>query len=220
MISTMKTKIFIFLLFLSILASYKVNSQNVVSIDSIIETYYNEYYQFESRKVCATMNSNVAFVNKGIMLKTQFCSISSLGLYPNHYDDTILHINIYNEDFDTILHFLKNGQLLNISAYVIINTDTIYGDSSIFVSIPIYGGINDIDNNKINVYPTIVDNILNIESQNNKLILSIIDIFGRQVFSEKLSVNKSIDCSNLKSGVYFCRIIVNGNVITRKIIKE
>lgn len=85
-------------------------------------------------------------------------------------------------------------------------------------------GLEDINNDNIQLktYPTIIDNTLNIESSEYPLNLSIVDIFGKEIFSEKILSNRKIDCSNLKAGTYFCKIrdIETDKTIVRKIVKR
>lgn len=85
-------------------------------------------------------------------------------------------------------------------------------------------GLEDINNDNIQVktYPTIIDNTLNIESSEYPLNLSIVDIFGKEIFSEKILSNRKIDCSNLKAGTYLCKIrdIETDKTVVRKILKR
>ncbi|MBP1629535.1 MAG: hypothetical protein H6Q15_428 [Bacteroidetes bacterium] len=85
-------------------------------------------------------------------------------------------------------------------------------------------GLEDINNDNIQlkIYPTIIDNTLNIESSEYPLNLSIVDIFGKEIFSEKILSNRKIDCSNLKVGTYFCKIrdIETDKTVVIKILKR
>lgn len=85
-------------------------------------------------------------------------------------------------------------------------------------------GLEDINNDNIQlkIYPTIIDNTLNIESSEYPLNLSIVDLFGKEIFSEKILSNRKIDCSNLKAGTYLCKIrdIETDKTIVIKILKR
>lgn len=86
-----------------------------------------------------------------------------------------------------------------------------------------YVGMDEIEYfNDIKIYPTIVDNILNIESSQYPLNLSLIDIYGREIYSEKIFSKKNVDCTKLKQGIYLCKIknIKNNRLIVYKIYKR
>jgi len=81
----------------------------------------------------------------------------------------------------------------------------------------------------LNSYPNPFSSTVNFELDlrtSANITVSIIDISGRQVRSLEAqdllisSSSISTDLSDLKSGVYFCRIISDGRSYTAKIIKE
>lgn len=85
-------------------------------------------------------------------------------------------------------------------------------------------GINDIkvEDNRIKIYPTIVNDILRIETQDNDLKeLEIIDVLGRVVKKESIYNNKQVNCSQLNYGIYNCIIKIKDNKrVAKKFIKQ
>ncbi len=75
----------------------------------------------------------------------------------------------------------------------------------------------------LSVYPNPVEEIMTIKSATGIRSISITTITGQEVFQENLSSNKiaRINTSDLKSGVYFIKVIdVNGETSTKKIVKN
>lgn len=77
---------------------------------------------------------------------------------------------------------------------------------------------------KMKIYPNPVSStlIFNIKENGKSYKVSIYDISGKLVKTEKLSAlrNPNIDVSNLESGVYMIKVISENFTISRKIIKE
>jgi len=71
------------------------------------------------------------------------------------------------------------------------------------------------------MYPNPTENLLYFESTadiSNK-VATIFDITGKKIFSSKL-LNKSLDVSQLNSGIYIIRLEEKGKVINRKFVKK
>lgn len=66
-------------------------------------------------------------------------------------------------------------------------------------------GLNDIqdDDFSVNIYPSIVDDYLNIESSVYPLQIRIIDIFGREVYGGRSYGKNVINCKSFNNGVYY-----------------
>ncbi len=82
---------------------------------------------------------------------------------------------------------------------------------------------NTISSTNITVYPNPVKDIINFSSNNKINSIEIFDITGKTVIvKNKIDKNiTQINVSNLDNGIYFYKIIdVNGNIKTKKIIKE
>lgn len=72
------------------------------------------------------------------------------------------------------------------------------------------------------VYPNPTSDVLNISSQKAKIdSVSIVDVAGRTVLSNKLSNNSgSIKIGHLPKGVYILTLKLDGQTVTKKIIKK
>lgn len=92
----------------------------------------------------------------------------------------------------------------------------LYPDCLVFV------GLEDVNNDiSVKLYPTIVDDVLNISSTDYPLNISFIDMFGREVLKETLYYDKTINCNALKSGYYTCKLTSKNNkTLIEKIIKR
>lgn len=78
----------------------------------------------------------------------------------------------------------------------------------------------------LNVYPTITDGIINIETLRNidNVTLKIYDINGRAFYNKELNLNNAnreeVNISNVSSGIYFLNFEINGSKETLKIVKK
>lgn len=83
-------------------------------------------------------------------------------------------------------------------------------------------GLEDVNNDiSVKLYPTIIDDVLNISSTDYPLNITLIDLFGREVLKETLYYDKTINCNTLKSGYYTCKLISKNNkTLIKKIIKR
>ena len=77
--------------------------------------------------------------------------------------------------------------------------------------------------NHLLVYPNPFNNELtiNYELKNNKAILVIYNLVGKQILTQTITQNNTtINLSNLVSGIYFLKVTDGSNLITRKVIKQ
>ncbi|WP_245686449.1 T9SS type A sorting domain-containing protein [Psychroflexus sediminis] len=73
---------------------------------------------------------------------------------------------------------------------------------------------------ELSVYPNPVSSSLTVETNStDELNLSLFDIRGKQIYSVKMSENKTIDLEAISSGMYFLKINNGVKSITKKIIK-
>lgn len=81
----------------------------------------------------------------------------------------------------------------------------------------------------ISIYPNPTSDLLSIEMETDKTSrfdASLFDVLGRELYSSKNKSKTSAgkleipEVKSLKPGVYFLKIYVDGNVITRQIVKE
>ena len=85
-------------------------------------------------------------------------------------------------------------------------------------------GIEELEN-KVNIYPNPVDDILYIETNENIEEIVIYDVKGSKVYEQvnksvSVSMSESISVSSLKPGVYFVKINCGDTVLTDKFIKK
>ena len=75
--------------------------------------------------------------------------------------------------------------------------------------------------NVVQIVPNPVENVLNIHSNNNQAIHSVIvsDMSGRMVMNGNYNGN-SLDVSNLKKGIYLATITTDTGSFTHKIVKK
>lgn len=78
-------------------------------------------------------------------------------------------------------------------------------------------GINDVKLSHITIHPNPTHSILNIEGLNKNVNISVIDMLGKQVIAQTVSVGEALDVSQLSQGIYTIKI---NNTVTSKFIKE
>lgn len=80
---------------------------------------------------------------------------------------------------------------------------------------------NNILSNNNNIYPNPASDKIFINSENKIVAISIFDITGKIIIEKNNIQENAIDVSNIKSGIYFCKIIDNkGKISTQKLIKK
>lgn len=78
-----------------------------------------------------------------------------------------------------------------------------------------YEGLETINkyDNRIKIYPTIVNDIINIETKNHKkLKVKVVDVLGNVIIETKIR-NNTINCNNITKGVYQCLFFDDENNI-------
>ena len=127
---------------------------------------------------------------------------------------------IYQRDFEPGLAVRGDEDIPDNNDIVYLEIDTV----GLWSNTPT--SINEIkDNFSLNLYPNpaINSTTLEVYSDNNSDIeINIIDVLGKNVFSEKTKVYsgkniKTLDVSNLQQGVYFINTSINNNVISKKL---
>ncbi|WP_417941311.1 T9SS type A sorting domain-containing protein [Flavobacterium sp. RS13.1] len=100
-------------------------------------------------------------------------------------------------------------------------------DGVISTSCPNTLGLNDnVANLEIKYYPTVIDNVLNIEFssiENGKAVVEIFSPNGSKVYttSKNVAVNEKLELNiaNITRGVYICKVQIDNRVKTFKILK-
>lgn len=83
--------------------------------------------------------------------------------------------------------------------------------------------VNNPANDAVNIYPTLVDDVLNIEvlSVSNDDTFQIFGFDGKILRNQKLSnLVSSLDMSDFESGLYLVRLVLDNEIVVRKIIKK
>ncbi|HXU25606.1 MAG TPA: YCF48-related protein, partial [Bacteroidia bacterium] len=97
--------------------------------------------------------------------------------------------------------------------------DSVYASYTLTLTMPL--GINQLNdvNNKINIYPNPAHNNFTIETTSNeKQLLQLFDVNGKQVLSQTITGTTNIDASNLANGVYNISIANNYGVVNKRLV--
>ncbi|MDR0872284.1 MAG: leucine-rich repeat protein [Prevotellaceae bacterium] len=95
-------------------------------------------------------------------------------------------------------------------------------------------GINDVENSKINIYPNPAQDEIFIQSENEIEKIEVVDITGRTVGAYGIRPNdirpqnqgecnsplQNINISALSAGVYFVKMTIDKQLVTKKLVKE
>ena len=180
-----------------------------IELPTIIDGYY-----FHDQNFTAIVNSVDSVEINGVFLKRII------------FEDSFYRIS-WIEGIGNTQGFLESGFIIDYCSTSLLcvhqNEELIYVDTSSNSCI-IALGINDIEKESLNlkIYPTIVNDILRIETQNNDIKeLEVIDVLGRVVKKESIYNNKQVNCNQLKAGVYNCIITTKDNKrVANKFIKQ
>ena len=213
----MKKLLFILVLF-SITHSSNIAYSQVLKLDSLIEMNSDIEYTQKFVVYSSILNNSDSIIEKGVLLTYP----GTIPLYGYPGGDSIF-MPIYNNSFDTSIYFYYDYGYVRIQSYIKTSMNIIYSDSIAKAQL-IGVGLNDISKRelKVKIYPTIVNDILRIETQNNDIKeLEVIDVLGRVVKRESIYNNKQVNCSQLKAGIYNCIITTKDNKrVAKKFIKQ
>ena len=91
-----------------------------------------------------------------------------------------------------------------------------YSIANVFKSL-----VNDVKNSELSVFPNPANEQINLVSTENIKHVLIFNLLGEKIYDQKLnSVSSKIDTKSFKSGIYFIKINVVNNWITKKITIE
>lgn len=136
------------------------------------------------------------------------------------YYQSFLHLSINNDNFDTTLFFNPNPEQYWVVAFVRTDTSIIKSDSSLFLTAGVDIPKVSLDYNSIKIYPTIVEDMINVSSDSYPIRVRLIDLFGREVLRKEIFNNRTIDLDSLKKGTYILELQHKDTIINRKIIKK
>lgn len=91
-------------------------------------------------------------------------------------------------------------------------------DLNLFLNDLIVLGTEEILNQSMVIYPNPTKSSLNFKGFVDNLALSVYDVIGKNIMNASVSLNQSLDVSNLTNGIYFLKI--EGSNTTFKFIKE
>ena len=208
----------------------KSYSQTIVTLDSIVEKTEANPFVVRTFFIYSDLDDSVSSIieEKGIFLNVirdvalLFDTIPTQDNFAFFIEEeSLLYLPIHNETFDTILYFGATDATILLKSYLIIDSDTVYNDSIFEIQLH-HVGLEDVYNSNLNckVYPTIIEREVSFSSDKYPISLSIIDLFGREVFRKDIFNNSSFDLDFLKKGIYISRFRHNDVIINRKIIKK
>ena len=74
---------------------------------------------------------------------------------------------------------------------------------------------------KVNVYPNPTSGFIVFDVDSvDPIIIELLDIFGRVVLTDELSISKRINISHLLNGIYMYKIHMNGKILCGKLMVE
>ncbi len=138
--------------------------------------------------------------------------------------DGYLYLTIPGETYGTELTFsvIVNGKPQELDKDLIYVDDAIHGtiEEPYVINIGAETGVNVVIESKTRIYPTVVTDVVNIESNMDIASVSIINASGQTVLKQNDS-EKQINVSNLLGGMYLIQITdVNGNVWNGNFVKN
>lgn len=112
---------------------------------------------------------------------------------------------------ETQLEGLNSGSFLYVGYYA--DNGTVYAlDCSAALS------VSDIDEIQYGFYPNPSFNIIYIKGETPDISISIYDVFGKEVITQKAT--NQVDISTLKKGIYFVKISDGIKIYTNKLVKN
>lgn len=104
-----------------------------------------------------------------------------------------------------------------------IRKDLVYviATKDIYYEVPLILNTDEENVSKITIFPNPVQNFIHISNSEDQIVgVKIFDLNGRVHIQQRMLETSIIDVSHLPSGMYVCKLMVNGKMITHKIIKE
>ncbi|MCH8317583.1 MAG: T9SS type A sorting domain-containing protein, partial [Bacteroidetes bacterium] len=181
---------------------------------------------FSSDTISVTVSNgpaaNFSFTASGLTVTFTNNSLEGASYFWDFDDGTTLLTNM-----DTaVVHTYAAAGSYDVSLFV---TNPCGVDSFFFtVTVTLIGiAENKVASEQINIYPNPNEGVFTISFtgfENEKVQLTILDLQGRSVVNEQLTVNsefnKEIDLSRLPKGMYFMRANTTDKVFTRKVLVE
>jgi len=115
----------------------------------------------------------------------------------------------------------------NTQNYLVSLTVTTSNDCSLYTTViiafrAISTGVNEINDNSVNIYPNPTDGIVHISPLSEATDIAVLDMTGQKVIEQNVNAgtNISLDFSGLSSGVYILRINGDASSLNLKIVKR
>lgn len=136
------------------------------------------------------------------------------------------------QDNSTANTFFVQGSVMGIGTYninvTVGNVNNCFTSDSIVVIIDPCTGINETWSNAVNIYPNPTQDVIFIEfnqAETDNYELSLVDIHGRLILSEKvINTNgtslKALNIKDISKGIYFLKLQTEHNVSSYKIILQ
>ena len=107
----------------------------------------------------------------------------------------------------------------------VVATNTVFTNNvnTSYISLPLVGlttGIAELNENAVSIYPNPFADQLNIETAGRECIVTIYNLLGENLFSEKINGAKTINTSAFARGVYVVELREGEKVTNRKFVKQ
>ncbi len=183
-----------------------------LSLNDTFHITYENYLAYSDPLV-------VSFIDS-VLIDNQYCKrIFFNGEYPLYPQSGVYWIEGIGSNGDFINHYDHSHSTWNLlCAYK--NNNIIYDAGYGYCYMRLNTKEIEANNNQIKIYPTIIDKEINISSDKYPINLSVIDLFGREVFRKEIYNNRTIDLDFLKKDTYILKLKHKDAIINRKIIKK
>ena len=111
---------------------------------------------------------------------------------------------------------LEGGQAYDIYVYAYCSATDVSAASTV-VTVQVLG-IDDVNSSLINLYPNPANTTVTVDGITGEALVTIVDMNGRTVYSEKAVGKLTIDLSGMAQGAYFVRITGENTTAIRKLI--
>lgn len=81
-------------------------------------------------------------------------------------------------------------------------------------------GVDDFENDAVTIYPVPAENHLIVKFNGERADMKIFNVTGTMVHNSSLTNGEKVSISDLPKGIYVVRIMIDNNIVTKKIIKQ
>jgi hypothetical protein len=155
-----------------------------------------------------------------------YCSdtVSGMGAWINNIPFSSIPIlaNFSNDEQEIKYQWITDDASVKflLAEIVVDSLDNIINGVS-FQTIPSSSFVAELPQNTFNVYPIPASNQLTIESKSSNLTdVTLLDVMGKLVFSDKFKGTTQIDLTQISKGIYYLNLKTTEGELTKKIIVE